>query len=71
MKYLLITLITFYQKFLSVMIKSLLGIGSSCRFNPTCSSYAKNSIKEYGVIKGGGLALARLFKCQPFYKLSV
>lgn len=37
-----------------------------CRFHPTCSTYAYESIKKYGAIKGCFLALKRLLKCHPF-----
>ena len=40
-----------------------------CRFQPTCSQYAINSISKYGIIRGICLTLKRLMKCQPFYKI--
>jgi uncharacterized protein len=40
---------------------------SSCRFTPTCSSYALTSIERYGVLKGGWLATKRLARCHPFH----
>jgi len=53
--------IRFYQKFIS----PLKGRGS-CRFYPTCSEYAIQAIKEWGVIRGTGLALWRILRCNPF-----
>ncbi|MEK7573666.1 MAG: membrane protein insertion efficiency factor YidD [Patescibacteria group bacterium] len=67
MKYLLLGFIIFYQKFLSIVLKNLLGISGSCRFSPTCSEYAKQSILEKGAITGSLLTIQRLAKCQPFY----
>ena len=37
----------------------------SCRFQPTCSEYAKEAIEKHGIIKGVTLALKRLKKCHP------
>jgi len=41
---------------------------SVCRFIPTCSEYMKQSIMEYGSIKGLSLGIIRIFKCRPFGK---
>ncbi|MGM0483831.1 MAG: membrane protein insertion efficiency factor YidD [Candidatus Krumholzibacteriota bacterium] len=37
-----------------------------CRFVPSCSRYAEESIRKYGVIRGGHRALRRLLRCHPF-----
>jgi putative membrane protein insertion efficiency factor len=39
----------------------------ACRFDPTCSAYAADAISQYGILRGGGLALLRLLKCHPFH----
>ncbi|WP_026753315.1 membrane protein insertion efficiency factor YidD [Sediminibacter sp. Hel_I_10] len=39
---------------------------ASCRFVPTCSSYAKEALEVHGLIKGGGLAIKRIFSCHPW-----
>ncbi|MCZ6694670.1 MAG: membrane protein insertion efficiency factor YidD [Bacteroidetes bacterium] len=41
-------------------------IPSSCRFTPTCSSYAKQAILKYGIIKGFWLGFKRISKCHPW-----
>ncbi len=38
---------------------------SYCRFQPTCSEYAKEAIQEYGSIKGSYLAVKRILRCNP------
>lgn len=38
----------------------------SCRFHPTCSSYALTAIERYGVLRGGWLALRRIGRCHPW-----
>jgi putative membrane protein insertion efficiency factor len=39
----------------------------SCRFHPTCSSYALTSIERFGVLRGGWLAAKRIARCNPLY----
>ena len=39
----------------------------ACRFYPTCSEYASQSIDKHGILKGALLALIRLAKCHPFH----
>lgn len=56
-----IALIRFYQVALSPFL------GSNCRFHPTCSQYALESIKTYGCIKGVWLSSRRILKCHPFH----
>ena len=57
---LLVLPIRFYQ----ICISPLLG--PSCRFTPTCSEYAKQAIMKHGPIKGLGLAIWRLLRCNPW-----
>ena len=40
---------------------------AACRFYPSCSCYAIDSIQKYGVWRGGLLTLRRLAKCHPFH----
>ncbi len=61
MKNLIISAINFYQKFISPFFPQ------SCRFYPTCSQYAKESIIKYGIIKGILKSIKRIFKCNPFH----
>ncbi|PIZ99612.1 MAG: hypothetical protein COX78_01655 [Candidatus Levybacteria bacterium CG_4_10_14_0_2_um_filter_35_8] len=51
MKKIFLFLISVYQYFFSFLIKSMLGINSSCRYNPTCSQYARIVISQYGITK--------------------
>jgi putative membrane protein insertion efficiency factor len=39
----------------------------TCRFYPTCSSYAKIVVKKHGALKGGWLAVKRICKCHPWH----
>jgi len=40
----------------------------TCRFTPTCSQYAVEALAEYGVVRGGWLAVVRLCKCGPWHR---
>lgn len=39
----------------------------TCRFYPSCSSYATDAIARYGPWKGGYLAIRRLLRCHPLH----
>jgi len=39
----------------------------TCRFTPSCSRYALDAIKRYGVLRGGWLATWRILRCNPFH----
>ncbi len=57
---LMLFLIRAYQVVLSPIL------GPSCRYFPTCSSYAIEAIEKYGAIKGGWLMIKRILRCHPF-----
>lgn len=40
----------------------------TCRFTPSCSQYAVQSLSEYGLVRGGWLAAVRLAKCGPWHR---
>ena len=62
MKYIMIRMIRFYQKYLSPL-KS-----TKCPYFPTCSQYGLEAIQKYGAVKGGLLALWRILRCNPSSK---
>ncbi len=41
-------------------------LGSSCRFEPTCSTYALDALQRHGATVGSYLTLARLARCHPW-----
>ncbi len=52
--------IVVYQKVISP------GLPRRCRYEPTCSHYAVQAIRRYGILKGLVLAAWRLLRCNPF-----
>ena len=41
-------------------------LGANCRYNPTCSAYALEALKKFGILKGGLLSIKRVAKCHPW-----
>ncbi len=60
LSYPFILLIKFYQYVISP------AIGPKCRYTPTCSQYAIEALKKYGLFKGGWLAAKRIASCHPW-----
>jgi len=62
-KKLVINAICFYRRYLSKLKGA-----PCCKFTPSCSEYALQSVEKYGVIKGGLKAIWRVLRCNPFSK---
>lgn len=41
-------------------------LGSTCRFEPSCSLYAIAALERHGAVSGAYLTLRRLVRCQPW-----
>jgi putative membrane protein insertion efficiency factor len=41
-------------------------LGPRCKYYPTCSQYALDAIREFGVLRGFVLAGWRLLRCNPW-----
>jgi uncharacterized protein len=52
--------ITVYQRVVSPAIPR------RCKYEPTCSRYAVEAIREYGILRGAVLAAWRLLRCNPW-----
>jgi putative membrane protein insertion efficiency factor len=52
--------IRLYQRFISPTLPR------RCKYEPTCSAYAVQAIRELGVVRGSILAAWRLARCNPF-----
>jgi uncharacterized protein len=55
-----IGLIKIYQLIISPIL------GPKCRYTPSCSHYAVQALKKYGVFKGSWLAVKRIARCHPW-----
>lgn len=42
-------------------------LGACCRFEPSCSTYAIESLTRYGCLKGCWLTSRRLLRCHPWH----
>lgn len=62
MRSLLLLFLSAYQYLVSPLL------GPSCRFIPSCSTYAREAILLHGSFKGCLLTAARLARCQPLCK---
>jgi putative membrane protein insertion efficiency factor len=60
MRTIAISLIRFYQKFISPLL------GPRCRFYPTCSEYAKIAFEKHNAAFACFLTAKRLLRCQPW-----
>ena len=65
MKKLLINIIKFYKKHISIFFEKN---GVKCKFYPTCSEYAIQAINKYGILKGSIVSIKRIIRCNPFSK---
>lgn len=53
--------IALYRRFLSPLFPP------ACRFVPTCSAYAEEAIRRYGLVQGIILSVGRLLRCHPLH----
>lgn len=62
MKRVLVALVKAYQRILSPYLRPC------CRFTPSCSRYAIEALEKHGALRGTGLAIWRVLRCNPFCK---
>ena len=55
--------IAIYRAAISPVIHAL--NGPACRFEPSCSAYARDAIAHYGIVRGGAMAIWRIARCNP------
>ena len=57
----LVVLLAGYRRFISPLFPP------RCRFYPSCSAYALESVQVHGALRGSWLAARRLGRCHPFH----
>ena len=57
----LVGLVAFYKLAISPLL------GHHCRFEPTCSTYFRESVRKHGAVRGGLRGLARICRCHPWH----
>jgi putative membrane protein insertion efficiency factor len=62
MKTLALFAIGLYRRLLSPWLRP------ACRFAPSCSAYAEESVRRHGFWYGGRLAIARIARCHPWHE---
>ncbi|MCH7528564.1 MAG: membrane protein insertion efficiency factor YidD [Candidatus Marinimicrobia bacterium] len=60
----LVLLIRLYQNSLSLLFPG------ACRYEPSCSQYAIDALRKYGLLGGSGRAVQRILRCHPYSKHS-
>ncbi|MCK5400659.1 MAG: membrane protein insertion efficiency factor YidD [Flavobacteriaceae bacterium] len=64
MKKILIAPFIFLVKVYQVVISPLMP--ATCRYQPTCSHYTVEALQKHGLLRGGRLAIKRIFSCHPW-----
>lgn len=62
MKFLVLDLLGVYKAVVSPFLPP------ACRFEPTCSEYARAAVEKYGAFRGTWMGVKRILRCQPFCK---
>ncbi|HEX6125129.1 MAG TPA: membrane protein insertion efficiency factor YidD [Pyrinomonadaceae bacterium] len=62
MKFFVLDLLSVYKAVVSPFLPP------ACRFQPTCSEYAREAVEKYGAVKGTWMGVKRILRCQPFCK---
>jgi len=57
---LVIAPVRFYQHAISP------GLPRRCKYHPSCSEYAVQAVRRYGILRGVVLAAWRLLRCNPW-----
>lgn len=62
MTHVVIAMLRVYQAILSPLLPP-----NTCRFTPTCSQFAIDAVRKYGVLRGLWRALKRIGRCHPYH----
>lgn len=62
MRHVLVALVDLYRQLISPLLPPM------CRFEPSCSQYAREALLTHGALKGTALAVWRVLRCNPLSK---
>ena len=62
MRQALIALIKLYRYAISPYL------APSCRYTPSCSSYAIEAVERFGIFRGSWMAVRRISRCHPWHE---
>jgi len=55
-----------YKLTVSPFLHWIAGPGAGCRFEPTCSAYFVEAVEMHGFLRGTGLGMKRVCRCNPW-----
>jgi putative membrane protein insertion efficiency factor len=58
-------------KYLSLLLRAFfpspgLAGAPTCKYHPSCSSYASGALRKHGLVKGSAKAAWRILRCNPW-----
>ena len=64
MTWLAVLFVRGYRRLVSPLLPRT--VGGRCKYHPSCSQYALDALREYGLVRGCVLAGWRLLRCNPW-----
>lgn len=65
-QHILLFAVRLYRWIISPALGAFFGPAGGCRFTPTCSAYAAESVQTHGAVAGSWLATKRICRCHPW-----
>ena len=61
MKHVAVALVRVYRAVVSPLLPA-----NTCKYHPSCSQYALDALRRYGLLRGAVLAGWRILRCNPW-----
>jgi putative membrane protein insertion efficiency factor len=61
-----VLLVRGYRRFLSPFVGATALGNPRCKYHPSCSAYALEAFREFGLLRGTVLATWRILRCNPW-----